>query len=487
MITGEIKSQIDRIWEAFWSGGIANGLTVIEQITYLLFTRRLDELHTAREKKANLLKKPIEKPVFNRKQQKLRWSRFRDESPEQMYELFRDEVFPFIKNLHSDEQSAYARFMKDAVFVMPTPSLLDRVVHMLDDIPMEDRDTKGDVYEYMLGKLAVEGRNGQFRTPRHIIKMMVELTAPTPKDIICDPACGTCGFLVAAGEYLRDHHGKLFHNKKQAEHFNHKMFHGADFDASMLRIGAMNMTLHGVENPDIRGVDSLAQDAADLRDRYSLILANPPFKGAINIEETAKDLLQVTKTKKTELLFLSLFLQQLKTGGRCACIVPDGVLFGSSNAHREIRKTLVEGHKLDAVISMPSGVFKPYAGVSTAVLIFTRTDSGGTDNVFFYDMQADGLSLDDKRDKIEANDIPDIITTWRQYVKDKAGLEDRKAKTFTVPKDEIANNKYDLSINRYKEIEYEEVEYDPPLVILDQLSALETEIQEDLNELRAML
>ena len=484
MLTGKLKSQVDRIWEAFWSGGISNGLTVIEQITYLLFTRRLDELHTAREAQANLLRKPIEHPIFNKKQQRLRWSRFKDMEPEEMYSLFRDDVFPFLKTLNGTG-SAYTRFMKDAVFVIPTPSLLDRVVGMLDEIPMEDRDTKGDLYEYLLSKIASAGRNGQFRTPRHIIKMMVELTAPTPSDIIGDPACGTCGFLVAAGEYLREHHKQLFHNKKQREHFNSGMFHGDDFDATMLRIGAMNMTLHGIEDPNITSFDSLSVDAAEVRDRYTLVLANPPFKGSLHYESVAKDLLQVAKTKKTELLFLALFLKQLKPGGRCACIVPDGVLFGSSGGHLQLRKELVDGQKLDGVISMPSGVFKPYAGVSTAVLLFTKTNSGGTDHVWFYDMAADGFSLDDKRDPIEENDIPDLLARWckRNPKKDN----DRSAKAFCVPVEDIRENRYDLSINRYKEIAYEAVKYDPPGKILDQLEALEKEIATDLRELRGML
>ena len=487
MLTGAIRSQVDRVWESFWSGGIANPLTVIEQITYLLFAKRLDDLHTAREKKANLLKKPIEDPIFSDDQDHLRWSRFKDFEAEKMHETFRDEVFPFIKGLNQDTGSAFARSMKDAVFIIPRPSLLSGVVDLISEIPMDDRDTKGDLYEYMLGKIATAGQNGQFRTPRHIIRMMVEMMEPTPKDVIGDPACGTCGFLVEAGEYLREHpnHKKLLHNKKQLEHFNSGMFHGNDFDHTMLRIGAMNMMLHGIELPNLGGDDSLSQDADAVRERYSLILANPPFKGSLNYDETAKDLLQMCKTKKTELLFLALFLAQLKSGGRCAAIVPDGVLFGSSNAHKKIRKEIVDGHKLEAVIDMPSGVFKPYAGVSTAILIFTKTSSGGTDHVWFYHMTADGLSLDDKREKVEANDIPDVLEKWKQ--RDPEAENDRKAKSFFVPVEEIRENKYDLSINRYKEIEYEEVEYDPPLVILDKLEALEAEIAGDLKELREMV
>lgn len=485
MITGVIKSQVDKIWNTFAAGGVTNGLTVIEQITYLLFARRLDDLQTGKENQANVLGEPIEDPIFTTKQQSLRWSKFKNFEAGKMFKTFKDDVFPFIKSLNANQQSAYSRFMKDAVFVIPTPSLLERVVTMLNEIPMEDRDTKGDLYEYLLSKLQHQGRNGQFRTPRHIIKMMVELLDPQPTDIIGDPACGTCGFLVAAGEYMHDHHPKMFHKKKQRDHYNNHMFHGSDFDASMLRIGAMNMMLHGVENPHIADVDALSQDGADVRDRYTVILANPPFKGSLNYDEVAKDLLQIGKTKKTELLFVSLFIEQLKVGGRCACIVPDGVLFGSSKAHKDIRRALVEDHKLDGVISMPSGVFKPYAGVSTAVLLFTRTDSGGTAHVWFYDMQADGYSLDDKRDVIETNDIPDVITRWKNRNPKKD--TDRKAKAFCVPVAEIVENKYDLSINRYKEIEYEKVEYDPPAVILDELEALEKEIAKDLKELRGMI
>jgi len=487
MITGQLKSQVDQIWDTFWSGGISNPLSVIEQITYLLFAKRLDDIHTGKEAKANTLGQPIEDPIFEKGQEDVRWSRFKDFEPERKFNVFKDEVFPFIKSLNGRAGSSYTKFMKDAVFMIPNPSLLDKVVNMIDEIPMDDRDTKGDLYEYMLSKIATAGQNGQFRTPRHIIKMMVELLAPTPKDIVCDPACGTCGFLIAVGEYLREHEKDMFYDETLKEHFHHNMFHGSDFDASMLRIGAMNMTLHGIENPLIVDRDSLSEDHADQRGAYTLIMANPPFKGSLDYDGTAKDLLQVTKTKKTELLFISLFLKQLKPGGRCACIVPDGVLFGSSKAHQKLRQTLIEEQKLDAVISMPSGVFKPYAGVSTAILIFTRTDSGGTDKVWFYDMQADGLSLDDKRGDIDANDIPDIVEQYKQYQAGKGNFSDKKAKAFTVDKQDIVDNKYDLSINRYKEIEYEEVEYDSPNVILDQLEALENEIKDDLKELRGML
>jgi len=490
MLTGDIRNQIDRIWDAFWSGGISNPMEVIEQMTYLLFIKRLDELHTVREKKANRLKRPIEQPIFNEKQQDYRWSRFKDfGSPQKLYKTVAEKVFPFIKGLNG-ENSTYAAHMKDARFTIPTPALLAKVVDLIDRVPMEDRDTKGDLYEYMLGKIATAGQNGQFRTPRHIIKMMVELTAPEPKDIICDPACGTAGFLVAAADYLRKRHPKIFNDPESMRRFNNETFNGFDFDSTMLRIGSMNMLLHGIENPDIRNRDSLSQDHAGIEEQYTLILANPPFAGSLDYESCAKDLQKIVKTKKTELLFVALFLRLLKSGGRAAVIVPDGVLFGSSNAHRALRQILVEDQKLDAVISMPSGVFRPYAGVSTAVLMFTKTNSGGTDQVWFYDMQADGFSLDDKRtplnpDKHETNNIPDIIRRW-QNLKGETKRK-RIEQSFLVTKEEIAGNGYDLSINRYKEIVYEEMAYDPPKKILAELKTLEDEIQKGLVELEGML
>ena len=404
MITGPIKSQIDQIWNAFWSGGISNPIEVIEQITYLLFLRRLDDLHTLEENKAARVKGHVARRVFpegkdgigkkgGRPYDDLRWSRFKHFAPAEMYTVVSEHVFPFLRTLGGDD-STYAHHMKDARFTIPTPGLLAKVVDLLDNVPMEDRDTKGDLYEYMLGKIASAGQNGQFRTPRHIIRLMVELTAPQPTDLICDPACGTAGFLVAAGEYLRERHPNILHDKKLREHFHHAMFHGYDFDNTMLRIGSMNMLLHGVENPDIRYRDSLAQDHAADEEAYTLVLANPPFAGSLDYENTAKDLLQIVKTKKTELLFLALFLKLLKPGGRAAVIVPDGVLFGSSKAHKELRRTLVEDQKLDAVISLPGGVFKPYAGVSTAILLFTKTNSGGTDHVWFTTwMQMAGASM----------------------------------------------------------------------------------------------
>lgn len=503
MITGEIKSRVDRIWDTMWSGGISNPLSVIEQLTYLLFIKRLDELHTLKEHKAARTGKAIEEPVFSPEQDHLRWSRFKETAPETMFALVRDEVFPFIKTLGRNgygggnggegdpEDSTYSHHMKDALFLMPTPRVLANVVDQLDGIPMEDSDTKGDLYEYMLGKIASAGQNGQFRTPRHIIKLMVEMTAPTPRDVICDPACGTAGFLIAASEYLvKQHSDDIYRDDASRRRFNEGTFHGYDFDTTMLRIGSMNMLLHGVENPDIRYRDSLAQTDDDEAEKYSLILANPPFAGSLDYESTAKDLQQIVKTKKTELLFMALFLRLLQSGGRAAVIVPDGVLFGSSNAHKSLRRILVEDQKLDAVISMPSGVFKPYAGVSTAILFFTKTNSGGTDTVWFYDMQADGFSLDDKRSpQPDKTDLPDILTRWKDLQASGTAESERPrtARSFLVPKSEIAGNDYDLSINRYKEVEYEEVQYDPPQVILERLAQLEEEIAEGRRELEGLL
>jgi type I restriction enzyme M protein len=511
MITGELKNKINTIWDAFWSGGISNPLEVIEQITYLLFLRRLDDLHMLEENKSTRLKQPMERRVFpegndpkGRPYWDLRWSHFKNFPPADIFTVVDEHVFPFLRTLGGNG-STYANHMKDARFTIPTPALLAKVVDLLDQVPMEDRDTKGDLYEYMLGKIATAGQNGQFRTPRHIIRLMVEMTAPTPNDILCDPACGTAGFLVAAGEYLRDHYPDLLHDSKLKEHFHQRLFHGFDFDNTMLRIGSMNMLLHGVENPDIRYRDSLAQDHANNEESYTLVLANPPFAGSLDYENTAKDLLQIVKTKKTELLFLALFLRLLKPGGRAAVIVPDGVLFGSSKAHKELRRLLVEEQKLDAVISLPGGVFKPYAGVSTAILLFTKTNSGGTDQVWFYDVDADGWSLDDKRTPLLAeeklgpvlkeplteaeharNNLPDILARWQQ--RDSAERErPRTAQSFCIPKTDIAAQGYDLSLNRYKEVVHAKMPHRPPQEILADLAKLEAEIQEGMNELEGML
>lgn len=483
MITGELKNKVDKIWETFWTGGITNPLTVIEQFTYLLFIKGLDEAETQREQEAALLGIEFER-IFPEDKQHLRWSKFKNLEASQMYEIVSKEVFPFIKSLHGNKNSAYAKYMGDAIFMIPTPQMLSKIVDGIDKLPMKNRDLQGDLYEYLLSKIATAGTNGQFRTPRHIIKMMVELMKPTPEDIIVDPAAGSAGFLVAAGEYLRKHRSDLFLVQSLKEHFNNHMFYGFDMDRTMLRIGAMNMMLHGIENPNIEYRDSLSEQNKD-KDKYTLVLANPPFKGSLDYEAVAGDLLKVVKTKKTELLFLALFLRILKTGGRCACIVPDGVLFGSSKAHKDIRKEIVENHKLEAIISMPSGVFKPYAGVSTAIMIFTKTGVGGTDQVWFYDMKADGYSLDDKRTPIEDNDIPDMIARFHNREAEKE--RKRTEQSFFVPVEEIRENDYDLSINKYKEIEYEEVEYEAPSVILERVEALEKEIMQGLQELKKMI
>jgi type I restriction enzyme M protein len=511
MLTGEIRSQIDRIWDSFWAGGIANPLEVIEQITYLLFIRRLDDLHTLAENRAATLKKPIERRIFpdgkdakKRSYQDFRWSRFKNFQPKEMYDVVNDHVFPFLRTL-GGEESTYATHMKDARFTIPTPALLAKVVDLIDHVPMQDRDTKGDLYEYMLAKIASAGQNGQFRTPRHIIRLMVEMTAPTPKDIICDPACGTAGFLVAAGEYLRARHPEALRDAKLREHFHHRLFHGFDFDNTMLRIGSMNMLLHGVENPDIRYRDSLSKEYGVEEEQFSLVLANPPFAGSLDFENCATELQRVVKTKKTELLFLALFLRLLKPGGRAAVIVPDGVLFGSSKAHKELRRMLVEDQKLDGVVSLPGGVFKPYAGVSTAILLFTKTNSGGTDHVWFYDVDADGQSLDDKRTELlpseklgpvpacaltdaehEKNNLPDVLARWKRRDADELQRA-RTAQSFCVPKADIAAQGYDLSLNRYKEVVHEVVEHRKPQDILKDLAKLEEEIQTGMKELSALL
>lgn len=483
MITGELKSKVDRVWDAFWSGGISNPLEVIEQITYLLFIRRLDDLETLEERKARL--GAAGELRFGSDQQELRWSRFKNEEPAVMFATVGEKVFPFLRTLGGDG-STYGEHMKDARFTIPTPQLLSRVVDLLDDIPMNDRDTNGDLYEYLLSKIASAGVNGQFRTPRHIIKLMVEMTAPTPSDEICDPASGTAGFLVAASEYIREQHPSVLTDSAQRKHFHASMFHGYDFDNTMLRIASMNMLMHGIESPDIRYRDSLSEGASEDAEKYTLILANPPFAGSLDYESTSKDLQRVVKTKKTELLFVALFLKLLRPGGRAAVIVPDGVLFGSSKAHKEIRRILVEDQKLDGVVKLPPGVFKPYAGVSTAILLFTKTNSGGTDYVWFYDVTADGFSLDDKRNPVAADDLPDVLARWRGRT--GAELERvRTAQSFCVPKDDVVAQGYDLSLNRYKEHVHDEGEHRPPLEIIAEIEQLEDEIASGLAELKILL
>lgn len=483
MITGELKNKVDRIWEVFWTGGITNPLEVIEQFNYLLFIKQLDDVETRKERDSSFLGLPYE-GIFSADCQQYRWSKFKNlGDAQEVYELVMNGVFPFIKNLHQDGDSAYSRYMGDAIFKIPTAAMLTKLIDGIDSLELNG-DSKGDLYEYLLSKLETAGKNGQFRTPRHIIKMMVELIEPTPMDTICDPAMGSAGFLVAAEEYLRKNHEEMFLNADLKKHFNTEMFYGFDMDRTMLRIGAMNMLLHGVDNPNIEYRDSLSEKNTD-QEKYSVILANPPFKGSLDYDGVATDLLKVAKTKKTELLFLILFLRMMKVGGRAAVIVPDGVLFGSSKAHKTIRKEIVENNKLNAVISMPSGVFKPYAGVSTAILLFTKTGAGGTDQVWFYDMKADGRSLDDKRQPIEENDIPDIIERYRHPEEEKE--RKRTEQSFFVPIEEIKENDYDLSINKYKEIVYERIEYDPPEVIMAEIDKLDEEIVELKKELKKLL
>lgn len=498
MITGEMKNKIDSLWDIFAAGGLVNPLDVIEQITYLMFIRDLDDSDNLRAKESAMLGLPYksifagEVTVGERKidGSQLKWSVFCDFPAGKMYSVMQEWVFPFIKNLDGKKDSAYSKYMGDAIFKLPTPLLLSKVVDALDEIYVlmsksESKDVRGDTYEYLLNKIAQSGRNGQFRTPRHIIRMMVEMMQPNPDDIICDPACGTSGFLVTAGEYLKENYKEeIFFNKDKKDHYMNHMFYGYDTDRTMLRIAAMNMMTHGVESPFIEYRDSLSDQNPD-KDKYSLVLANPPFKGSLDYDIVSTDLLKVCKTKKTELLFLELFLRMLKIGGRCACIVPEGVLFGSSTAHKAVRKEIIEGNRLEAVISMPLGVFKPYAGVSTAVLVFTKTEHGGTDKVWFYDMQADGLSLDDKRSPIAENDIPDIIARFRNL--DGENDRARTEKSFLVPKEEIAANDYDLSINKYKKTEYKPVEYASTSEILAELNELEKEIEKGFEELGEML
>ena len=488
MLTGELRNKIDALWEMFWTGGVVNPLDVVEQMTYLMFIHDLDEVDVRKARSSLMLELPYTSMFDGHNN--YRWSVLRDLPAEKMYELMQTEIFPFMKNLHGSKESAYSQYMGDAIFKIPTPQLLSKIVDALDTIYIDmaksmEADTKGDVYEYLLSKLSTAGVNGQFRTPRHIIRMMVELLDPKPDDTICDPACGTSGFLVAAGEYLKEkYHSDIFYNRQKKDHYNNHMFFGYDMDRTMLRVGAMNMMTHGVENPNISYRDSLSDQNTD-NGKYSIILANPPFKGSLDADTVSTDLLKVCKTKKTELLFLALFLRMLKVGGRCACIVPDGVLFGSSTAHKAIRREIVDGNRLEAVISMPSGVFKPYAGVSTAVMIFTKTGHGGTDNVWFYDMTADGFSLDDKRSAVKDNDIPDIVARFKAL--DKEADRARTDKSFFVPVEEIRENGYDLSINKYKKTEYVATKYPPTEEIIAELDALEEKISAEMIELKKLL
>lgn len=501
MITGELKSRIDKLWTEFWTGGITNPLTVIEQITFLMFARLLDITETRNERRAQRTGHDFRR-MFSDEQQQLRWQNLRHLPAQEMLERVRDAVFPHFKTVSVDG-ARFGEFMKDAQLMIQKPGLLVSAVEMIEALPLDQTDTKGDLYEYLLSKLTTAGIQGQFRTPRHIIRLMVEMLEPKPGMVIGDPACGTAGFLVGVVEYLLKENtsptgvlkegGASFYTGDRLTdadwlHIRSGMFHGFDFDATMLRIAAMNLLLHGVDSPDIHYQDTMS-DSFDERfpkaaqDGFDLIFANPPFKGSLDEEDVNSSLLRKVKTRKTELLFIVLILRMLKTGGRSAAIVPDGVLYGSSNAHVALRRILIEENQLEAVISLPSGVFKPYAGVSTAILVFTR--SGRTDDVFFYDVQADGLSLDDKRQQVKENDLPDVLFRWRH--RNPAKDIDRTSKAFFVTADEIKKNKYDLSINRYKEVVHKNETYDPPLEILGRIKTLQEELAEDATDLEALL
>jgi type I restriction enzyme M protein len=503
MITGTLRNQIDRLWTEFWTGGITNPLTVIEQISFLMFARLLDIAETRAEKRAARTGK-FHLGQFGKEQQNLRWSNFKNLPGAEMLRVVRDEVFPHFRTL-GDSESTFAEYMTDAQLFIQKPSLLVSAVNMIDALPLTEGDTKGDLYEYLLSKLTTAGINGQFRTPRHVTRLMVDLVEPKPSDVVGDPACGTAGFLISVMLYLMEKYtspqGVIVHDDGQKsysgdllepyrKHIQSGMFHGFDFDQTMLRIAAMNLMLHGVESPDIHYQDTLSNSFPEkfptqASNGFDVILANQPFKGSLDESDVHPSLTGKVKTKKTELLFIVLILRMLKLGGRAACIVPDGVLFGSSNAHLAVRKLLVEENQLDAVISMPTGVFKPYAGVSTAILIFTK--GGKTDRVWFYKMESDGFSLDDKRDKIGdgLGNLPDIRKQW--LTKEKAKTNDRKAKHFFVPLKEIEANKFDLSIGRYRESEYEDARFDPPLDIMKRLRSLDDEVQREMDELEALL
>lgn len=494
MVTGEIKNRIDQIWDTFWTGGITNSLTILEQMTYLFFMKMLDDAQTDREAAAGMFGGKIDNPVFKMGEnwhnpetdkdipyESLRWHVFKNYEAEKLFNTVRNDVFVFIKDLGGAKESAYSRFMQNAVFLIQNPRTLTRVVDGINELDMNNRDTMGDVYEYILGKMGSSGTNGQFRTPRHIIRMMVNLMAPTLKDEICDPAMGSAGFIVESAKYVQEHYRKELLKKENSDWYRTGMFHGFDTDTTMLRIGAMNLMLHGVDAPDVKWQDSISDQNTDTG-KYTLCLANPPFAGSIDGQVIAKTLTAITATKKTELLFLSLFVRMLRIGGRCASIVPDGVLFGTSTAHLAIRKELVDHQRLQAVISMPSGVFQPYSGVSTAILIFTKTNAGGTDKVWFYDMKADGFSLDQKRTEVAENDIPDVIARFQNMAAEESCT--RKDQSFLVPVEEIQAKDYVLSVNKYKEIEREKVEYEPSEAILSRIEKSEEEIVAVLKEFR---
>lgn len=497
MITGEIKNKIDQIWDTFFVSGITNPITVLEQMTYIFFMKMLDDKQLQEEDNARDFECELQNPTFLEGQkwlnpetnqevpyESMRWSVFRNTSPELMFDMVRQNVFEFIKHIGTGEESAYSRYMENAIFLIPNARTLTKVVDGVDALDMNNRDAMGDVYEYILGKMAASGTNGQFRTPRHIIRMIVDMMEPTPQDYICDPAMGSAGFLVEAVKYIKENYGTAFYAAEEAQHIKTSLINGYDTDQTMLRIGAMNLMLHDVTAPEVAWRDSLSEQNED-QACYSLVMANPPFAGSLDKGNVNKKLLAYANTSKTELLFLAQFVRSLELGGRCASIVPDGVLFGTSKAHVAIRKEIVENQQLRAVISMPSGVFKPYAGVSTAVLIFNKTNCGGTDRVWFYDMKADGFSLDDKRSPIADNDIPDVVARFKNL--EAEASRSRKEQSFFVPVQDIIDNDYDLSINKYKEVEREKVEYEPIKDILARLQQTECEYAKGFEELKGML
>lgn len=493
MITGEIKNRIDTIWDTFWTGGITNSITILEQMTYLFFMKMLDDAQRTKEANAAIMGVEVKEPTFKQgtwhnpdtdkdvPYENLRWSTFKNKDAEEMYRIISRDAFAFIKNLNDGKESAYSRFMSNATFLIQNPRTLTKIVDGINSLDMNNRDTMGDVYEYVLGKMAASGNNGQFRTPRHIIRMMVEMMEPTLKDTICDPAMGSAGFIVESAKYVQEHNKSALLKKENAQHYKSGLLHGFDTDATMLRIGAMNLMLHGVDNPDVAYRDSLSTDNTD-ENKYTLCLANPPFTGSLDNEAVSKSLLAIAKTKKTELLFLALFVRMLQLGGRCASIVPDGVLFGNSTAHKAIRKELIDNQCLQAVISLPAGVFQPYSPVSTAILIFTKTNAGGTDKVWFYDMKAVGMSLNSAPVPVPENDIPDVVARFHNLAAEAERT--RKEQSFLVPVEEIREKGYDLSINKYKEVEREEVVYDAPEVIMERIATLESQINEALAEFR---
>ena len=502
MITGDIKNKIDQIWDTFFVAGITNPITVLEQMTYIFFMKMLDDKQLHEEANAALWGAEVQNPTFPQGKkwvnpeavsdeekegipyEQLRWHVFKNLGADNMFKVVRQSVFEFIKHIGTGEESAYSRYMKSAIFLIPNARTLVKVVEGVNALDMNNRDAMGDVYEYILGKMAASGTNGQFRTPRHIIRMIVEMMEPTTKDYICDPAMGSAGFLVEAVKYIKENNEMAQYACEDMHHIKTSMINGYDTDQTMLRIGAMNLLLHDITAPELAWRDSLSEQNED-QNCYTLIMANPPFAGSLDKGNVNKKILAYANTSKTELLFLAQFVRSLEIGGRCVSIVPDGVLFGSSKAHLAIRKEIVDNQQLRAVISMPSGVFKPYAGVSTAVLVFTKTNSGGTDKVWFYDMKADGYSLDDKRSPISDNDIPDVVARFHNLQAEEN--RSRKEQSFLVPVEEIRNNDYDLSINKYKEVEREKVEYEPVADILARLEKTESEYLISYSELYKML